>query len=108
MYPQQATEPSPLRAQLSSPPPAISTTSIRPETCTGSARFSVVSSPSWPWSFLPQHHTVPSALSAQVWDRPALMSATQLQMLPAQTRLGPHPRSAPQQGSNSPPQGTQV
>src|SRR5262245_11263147 len=49
---------------------AICTSSGRPTGVTGAARFSVVPSPSWPASLVPQQRTPPFSRIAQAWYGP--------------------------------------
>src|SRR5438046_746950 len=43
----------------------------RTDTWTGASRGEVVvPSPTSPWTFAPQHHTLPSGLRAHTWSRP--------------------------------------
>jgi hypothetical protein len=48
---------------------------VSPATATGVLLLLVVPSPSWPTLFRPQHRTVPSASSAQVWSSAAAIWA---------------------------------
>ena len=49
-------------------------TPLRFDTCTGARRSVLVPSPSWPNSFQPQAQTVPSFLSAKLWNEPPAMA----------------------------------
>jgi len=58
-----------------------------PSTWTAARRLVVVLSPSWPKSFLPQHHTVPLARMAQLWKRAGAIVAR----APPQNKVPPQP-----------------
>ena len=46
---------------------------VIPDTSTGEVRSVVVPSPSWPYTFLPQHITLPSVSRAHEWKAPRAM-----------------------------------
>ena len=64
--PQHHTAPSPVRAQLWSPPAATSTAGSS-ATPVGTGRSVRVPSPSWPSAFSPEHATAPAGVSPHVW-----------------------------------------
>src|SRR5204862_2445867 len=78
--PQHWMVPSRRSAQVCQPPAEMATAVVMPLTVTGvglnvvgvPGTGSLVPLPSWPKSFSPQHRTVPSWRSPQVWKAPAV------------------------------------
>jgi len=46
----------------------------------------LLSRPNWPWSLLPQVHTLPSLFSARVWSWPMATMGLERDLLSAITR----------------------
>ncbi len=66
--PQQNAVPPVVSAQVCQPPVVTDSQSVRvPTRCGTPCRRSTVPMPSCPWRFCPQHHSVPSVRTAQVW-----------------------------------------
>src|SRR3989304_437900 len=79
LEPQHLTPPAVVSAQVWPPPAEIALTPLSsPRTSTGARLPVVVPLPSCPKSFLPQHLTPPSVVSAQVWGLPTSTAATPL------------------------------
>src|SRR5450830_575015 len=79
LEPQHFTPPPLVSAQVWLVPAATAVTPLdRPLTATGARRCVVVPSPSCPKLLLPQHHTPPPLVSAQVWEPPAATAVTPL------------------------------
>ena len=74
LFPPQQTALPPKRiAQVWNAPASMATTPLpSPTTSTGSRRFCLVLSPSWPYAFDPQHLTPPDAVIAHAWAVPTL------------------------------------
>src|SRR5262245_96509 len=86
LLPQHQRVPSIFRAQLRRVPSEISATALPSAlapACTGVVFEVKVPSPSWPESFAPQHHRVPSVLRAQLCPSPSARSTAALPSVPA-------------------------
>jgi hypothetical protein len=61
-------------------PAETSAIPLNPLLCTGTSRFTMVPSPTWPPQLPPQAHTVPSNFTATLWLEPPEIPTTELKL----------------------------